>query len=112
MNTQTTPQTQGLLGLLSGLLFAAAVVVLLAPAVFSGSLHYPNLPLFALQLLAVVILLSGGFFASVAAASLSATATVAAAQAQSACGGARPTPRQPARTTNPGATHAPAGLTA
>lgn len=112
MNIQSDPKTQGLLGLLSGLSFAAAAVVLLAPVAFAGSLHYPNLSLFALQLLAVVVLLGGGFFASVAAAKLSATATRAAAQAQPTCDAARPTPRRPAATTNPAATHAPCGLTA
>ncbi len=68
MRTQTTLNPNRPLNLLSGVLSAAAVIVLIAPVAFAGSLHYPNLQLFVLQLLSTVALLGGGFFAAVAAA--------------------------------------------
>lgn len=56
------------LNLLSAALSVSAVIVLLAPLAFAGSLHYPNIQVLVLQLLLTFALLGGGFFASVAAA--------------------------------------------
>lgn len=102
----------GALNLLSVILTAAAVIVLLAPLTFAGSLHYPNMQVLALQLLSSFALLGAGFFSSVAAAGKNAIKAGNALSNQPGCGtaGNAPARRAPACAANP-LTTAPAHTT-
>lgn len=100
MHTQIASRPGGPLNLLSAVLSASAVIVLLAPLALAGSLDFPNLQAFALQLLSTFALLGGGFFASVAAANglnEKTPETSGMLESQPACGSAGTAPaRRPA----------------